>query len=180
MDDAMTAIAYLWQDSENYWPATVWDGDPADPFSPGGGLHYFEAARARLAAAGLRVPTLYLSDHDRAYYPADLAIVEDFPHDLETLLARDRLAAEPAMDLLGDALDTMRGYGAPAMGRVAHIDGGGRSRATSGKAAALQFGLRCLTEAAKRDTRIAAVRDQLKDKLHALAAAARRAFDSVR
>jgi len=171
MDDAMTAIAYLWEDSENYWPATAWDGDPADPFSSGGGLHYFEAARTRLAAAGLRVPALYLADHDRAYYLADLAIVEDFPHDLEELLAYDRLAARPAVDRLCGALDTMRGYRAPSFGRVAQIDGGGRSRAMSGEAAALEFALRCLAEASARDARVAAVRDELDDKLHALAQA---------
>jgi hypothetical protein len=31
MDDATTAIAYLWVDSENYWPAAEGDGDLADP-----------------------------------------------------------------------------------------------------------------------------------------------------
>jgi hypothetical protein len=171
MDDAMTAIVYLWEDSENYWPATAWDDEPADPFSPGGGLPHFEAAWTRLAAAGLRVPALYLADRDHACYPADLAIVEDFPHDLEELLARDRLAAQPVLDRLRSALDTMRGYRAPAFGKVAHVDGGGRSRATSGPAAALEFGLRCLAEAAARDARVAAVRDDLDGKLRALAQA---------
>jgi hypothetical protein len=74
MDDATTAIAYLWDDSENYWPATQWDGDLADPFSPfvpGAALDLFEAARARLDSLGLRVPALYLADRDRTHYPAD-------------------------------------------------------------------------------------------------------------
>ncbi|MFH9968812.1 hypothetical protein ACH4PR_47310 [Streptomyces mirabilis] len=55
MDDAMTVIAYLWEDSENYWPITEHDGDLADPFSPGIGLDLFEAAHARMEALGLRV-----------------------------------------------------------------------------------------------------------------------------
>lgn len=79
MDDATTAIAYLWEDSENYWPITEHDGDLADPFSPGIGLDLFEAAHARLEALGLRVLDIHLVDRDRTHYPADLAIVEDVP-----------------------------------------------------------------------------------------------------
>jgi hypothetical protein len=103
MDDATTAIAYLWEASENYWPTTQWDGNLADPFSPGAGLDLFVAARARLDALGLRVPALYLVDRDRTHYPADLAIVEDFPgEDLMEFLARDPQAAQPTMARLGE------------------------------------------------------------------------------
>src|SRR5262245_12771692 len=34
MDDGATAIAYLWEDSENYWPRAPNENDVADPFSP--------------------------------------------------------------------------------------------------------------------------------------------------
>lgn len=34
MDDATTAIAYLWDDAENYWPGAEGDDDLTDPFSP--------------------------------------------------------------------------------------------------------------------------------------------------
>ncbi|MFD8745242.1 hypothetical protein [Streptomyces sp. NPDC059616] len=61
MDDATTAIAYLWEDSENYWPTTEHDGDLADPFSPGIGLDLFEAAHARLETLGLRVLRSHLN-----------------------------------------------------------------------------------------------------------------------
>ncbi|MFC9685957.1 aminoglycoside phosphotransferase family protein, partial [Streptomyces sp. NPDC056948] len=65
MDDAATAIAYLWEESENYWPAAAGDGDLTDPFSPGVGLDLFAASHSRLAALGLRVPEVYLVDRDR-------------------------------------------------------------------------------------------------------------------
>ena len=174
MDDATTAIAYLWEESENYWPATRWDGNLADPFSPAGGLDLFEAAHSRLDALGLRVPALYLVDHDRNHYPADLAVVEDFPgEDLMDFLARDPRAAQPTMARLFESLAAMRRHRAPAYGRVALIDSGGTSQGTSCEAVALDFGLRCLAEAAARDQRAASARDQFEYRLRSLAAAVR-------
>ncbi|MFF3617072.1 phosphotransferase family protein [Streptomyces sp. NPDC002580] len=181
MDDATTAIAYLWEDSENYWPATEQDGDLADPFSPGAGLDLFEAAHARLGALGVRVLEIHLVDRDRTHYPADLAIVEDVPgENLMDLRARDPRAAEPTMTRLVESLATMRGHRAPSFGKVALIDGGGTSRSASCEQAALVFGLRCLGEAAARDHRIADARAQLEVRLRQLTAAVRpRAEHSV-
>jgi len=174
MDDTTTAIAYLWEQSENYWPATDGDGDTANPFTAGVGLDLFEAARTRLATLGLRVPAAYLVDHDRAYYPADLAIVEDFPAGhLEDLLTRDPQAAKPTVTRLAEDLAVMRRYRGPSYGKVAHVDAGGRSHGTSCEAVALDFGLKCLAEAASRDQRIASARDRLADRLRELAAAVR-------
>jgi hypothetical protein len=174
MDDATTAIAYLWEESENYWPATPWDGDLADPFSPSSGLDLFEPAWTRMNALGLRVPKLYLVDRDRTYYPADLAIVEDFPGDnLMQLLARDPHAAAPTMAHLAEALDAMRDHRAPTHGKVAHIDAGGTSHRTSCEATALDFGLRCLADAAARDPQVTSDRDRLEERLRTLASAVR-------
>jgi hypothetical protein len=174
MDDATTAIAYLWAAAESYWPATPWDGDLADPFSSGAGLGLFEAARARLDALGLRVPALYLVDSDRSHYPSDLAIVEDFPgEDLMEFLARDPRAAQPTMSRLAEALEAMRRHRAPAYGKVALIDGGGMAHGTSCEAVALDFALRCLAEAAGRDHRAASARDRLEERLRSLAASVR-------
>ncbi|MFJ7194052.1 MULTISPECIES: phosphotransferase family protein [unclassified Streptomyces] len=174
MDDATTAIAYLWEDSENYWPATEHDGDLADPFSPGIGLDLFEAAHARLAALGLRVLEIHLADRDHTHYPADLAIVEDVPGEkLMDLRNRDPRAAEPAMTRLVESLAMMRGHRAPSFGKVALIDAGGTSRSASCEQAALTFALRCLAEATARDHRIAGARDQLEERLRQLAAAVR-------
>lgn len=174
MDDATTAIAYIWEASENYWPATQWDGDLADTFSSGGGLDPFEAGRARLDALGLRVPVLYLVDRDRTHYPADLAIVEDFPgEDLMEFLAREPQAAQPTLAHLGEALETMRRYRAPAYGKIALIDRGGTAQGSSCEEVALGFGLRCLDEAAVRDDRIENARALLEERLRSLATAVR-------
>ena len=172
MDDATTVIAYLWEDSENYWPETHGDGDLSDPFSAGVGLDLFETAHARLASLGLRVPTVHLVDRDRTHYPAELAIVEDFPGEhLMDWLARDPPAAAPTMARLAEALDAMRRYRAQAYGKVALVDGGGASHGTSCEGAALDFGLRCLAESASRDQRIAGARDRIEERLRELAAA---------
>lgn len=174
MDDTTTAIAYLWTDSENYWPAAEGDGDLADPFSAGVGPDLFEAAHARLDSLGLRVPTVYLVDRDRIHHPAPVAIVEDFPGEhLMDRLAHDPQAAEPTMGRLAEALTAMRRHRAPSYGKVALVDRGGTSRGTSCEAAALEFALRCLAEAASRDRRIAGARDRLEERLRELAAAVR-------
>jgi len=174
MDDATTVIAYLWEDSENYWPAAERDGDLTNPFSPSVGLDLYEAAHARLDSLGLRVPTVHLVDRNHTHYPADLAIVEDFPgEDLMDLLRRDPRAAEPTMKRLAEALEAMRLHRAPSYGKVALIDRGGTPRGTSCERAALDFSLHNLAEAASRDQRIASARDRLEERLRELAAAVR-------
>jgi hypothetical protein len=49
-DDDSTAIVYIWDDAENYWPTTQAgeEGNHADPFSPASGI---ETTMARLAEA---------------------------------------------------------------------------------------------------------------------------------
>nr|WP_202451797.1 phosphotransferase [Streptomyces sp. SID4948] len=174
MDDGMTAIAYLWGDSENYWPATEYDGDLADPFSPGVGLELFEAAHARLKSLGVRVLEVHLVDRDRTFYPADLAIVEDVPGgDLMDLSTRDPRAAEPAMARLAESLAVMRRHRGPSFGKVALIDAGGTSRPASCEQAALAFALRCLAEATARDHRIADASEEVEERLRQLTAAVR-------
>ncbi|MEV6637209.1 aminoglycoside phosphotransferase family protein [Actinoplanes sp. NPDC051470] len=168
LDDATTAIAYVWTDAENYWPATAHDNDDLDPFSPATGLRLFLAAHARLAALGLRVPALHLVEDDH------LAIVEDFPGDnLQELLERDRATAEPIIARLAGDLARMRRHRAPAFGKIALVDAGGRSRAATCEAAALGFALRCLSEAAARDQRIADAEPRLAARLHELHGAVR-------
>lgn len=181
MDDASTAVAYLWADAENYWPAAEGDDDLTDPFSPGLGLALFQAAHTRLDRLGVRVPAVRLVDRDGAGDRADLAIVEDLRgENLEELLARDPRAAAPVMARLAESLEAMRSHRAPAYGKVAVVDGGGTSRGTSCEEVVLDRALRDLAEAASRDPRIAGVRDRLEERLLDLAAAVRpRAEHSV-
>ncbi|MET7439358.1 phosphotransferase family protein [Streptomyces sp. NPDC004082] len=174
MDDATTAIAYLWNDAENYWPAAEGDDDLTDPFSPGLGLELFEAAHARLARLGVRVPAIRLVDRDGAHGPADLAIVEDVPGEkLEDLLTRHPDAAAPVLARLGEALDAMRRHRAPTYGKVAVVEGGGASQGQSCEEVVLSRALRDLAEAAARDPRIAGARHRLEERLLGLADAVR-------
>jgi hypothetical protein len=174
MDDATTAIAYLWDVTENYWPAAEGDDDLTDPFSPGLGLNLFQAAHARLDALGVRVPAIRLLDRDGAYCQADLAIVEDLPGEsLEELLAHDPGAAAVVMGRLAESLERMRSHRAPAYGKVAVIDNGGTSRGTSCEGVVLDRALRDLAEAASRDPRVMGARGRLEERLLGLAAAVR-------
>ncbi|UCM92004.1 phosphotransferase family protein [Streptomyces marincola] len=174
MDDATTAIAYVWDEAENHWPTTEGDDDLTDPFSPGLGLDLFEAAHTRLDGLGVRVPAIRFVDRVGAHCPADLAIVEDLPGEsLEQLLARDPDAAAPVMARLAESLEAMRGHRAPAYGKAAVVDAGGTSRGTSCEGVVLDRALRDLAEAASRDPRIAGARDRLEERLLGLAAAVR-------
>lgn len=174
MDDGSTVIAYLWEESENFWPQTPHDGDPADQFSSGNSPDLFEAAHHRLASLGLRVPEIYLLDRDRTYYPADIAILEDFPgEDLLEFYERDPAAAEPTLARLREGLAAMRNYRGTSPGKVGHVDAGGVSHWPSCEEGALDFALRCLAEAAGRDRRITDTRERLEGRLHELAAAVR-------
>ncbi|MFF9409727.1 phosphotransferase family protein [Streptomyces anandii] len=170
MDDGTTAVAYVWAEDENYWPAAEGDDDPADPFSPGLGLDLFEAAHTRLDSLGVRVPGIRLVDREGAHCPADLAIVEDLRGEsLQALLARNLRAAAPVMERLRESLEAMRRHRASAFGKVAVVDAGGTARGTSCEAVALERALRDLAEAASRDPRIEGARDRLEERLRDLA-----------
>lgn len=172
MNDGATVIAYLWEDSENYWPQAPNDNDAADPFSSGNSIGLFATAHSRLASLGLRVPEIYLLDRDRAHYPAGIAVLEDFPgEDLLAFWQRDPAAAKPTLARLREGLAAMRDYRGPAPGKVSFIDAGGTPRWPTSEEAVLALGLRCLAEATERDRRIADNRERLKDRLRELAAA---------
>lgn len=174
MDDASTAVAYVWDDGENYWPAAPGDDDLTDPFSPGLGLDLFEVAHARLDALGVRVPAIRLTERAGVHGPSDLTVVEDVREEnLQHLMARDPRAAAPVLDRLGEALEAMRRHRAPGYGKVAVVDGGGTSRGTSCEGVVLARALRDLAEAASRDPRIDAARVRLEERLRDLAGAVR-------
>ncbi|MEV6156494.1 phosphotransferase [Nonomuraea sp. NPDC052129] len=173
LDDGFTAIAYIWDAAENYWPGLQVD-DPADPFSPASGLELFEAAHRRLDGAGVRVPRVYLADRSRELYPADIAVVEDVPGGtLETLLQRDPRAAAPVLARLAEALEEMRGQVAPGFGKVAWVDRGGVSAGRSCEQLVFDRALVDLEDGAARDGRLAAARDRLAGVVRELAAGVR-------
>jgi Phosphotransferase enzyme family len=173
-DDDSTAIAYIWDDAENYWPAThaAEAEDHADPFSQASGIDVFQAASGRLNALGIRTPRIHLADRSRSRYPADIAVVEDVPgENLETLLRNDPRGAGKTLARLAGALKVMRQHTGPRLGKVALIDSGGISRGRSCEQVVLGRALDDLAEAASRDTRIARARDRLEGELRRLAAA---------
>jgi hypothetical protein len=175
-DDESTAIAYIWDDAENYWPVPQ-DGhaeDQADPFSPASGIGLFQAAAGRLDALGIRTPRIHLADQSRNHYPADIAVVEDVPgENLEARLRRDPRDAEATLARLAGALEVMHRHTAPGFGKVALIEGGGSARGQSCEQVVFDRALGDLAEAAARDHRIGGVRGRLEDVLHSLAAAVR-------
>lgn len=176
LDDDSTAVVYIWDESENYWPAEQAEqaGNHADPFSPASGIELFEAASRRLDTLGIRTPRILLADRSRSHYPADIAVVEDVPgENLETLLRQDPRSVASTMARLADTLGAMRRHEAPRFGKVALVDKGGVSEGSSCEQVVLARALADLAEAASRDPRIARSRDRLEDAVHARAAAVR-------
>lgn len=172
MDDGGTALIYAWNDSEDYWQGVLPEGtdDPADPFSHASGLTLFEAAARRLASAGARCPEILFTDRSRALYPADVAVVEDVPGgSLEALLEKDPVAAQRPLSALADWLAAMAAIQSPSLGKVAFVDGGGRSPATSCERAMLDRSLAQLREIAGRDRRAADAQGRLEEALRSLA-----------
>ncbi|MEU9856630.1 phosphotransferase [Streptomyces sp. NPDC047974] len=178
LDDMTTQVAYVWDEAENYWPAADGDDDITDPFSPGLGSGLFLAAHTRLEALGVRVPRLRHVDTaaeaaggvDRTAPGASgLVIVEDVRGEtLQTLLGRDPHGAVEVMGRLRQALDAMGRHRAPAYGKVAVVEAGGRSRGTSCEAVVLDRALRDLAEAASRLPEIDQDRERLDERLRTL------------
>jgi Phosphotransferase enzyme family len=174
LDDHSTAIVYIWDDAENYWPITQSDGSEnhADPFSPASGIELFAAAHRHLDSLGIRTPRIRLADQSRSLYPADVAVVEDVPgENLETRLHHDPRGVRTTMALLAEALRAMHRHQDPRFGKVALLDKGGVSDGSSCEQVVLDRALGDLSEAAARDIRITRTRDDLENVLRALAAA---------
>jgi hypothetical protein len=172
LDDDSTAIAYVWSADEDYWDQP--DPDPRDVFSHGTGLGLFTAAHDRLAASGVRTPRLLYADATHTHLPADAAVVEDMTGgSLEDALARDPREAPRLMDRMAELLATLHSHTGPRFGKVAVVDQGGSSHGVSCEQRITDGALRCLAEAARREPRAAAVRRELEDTIHALAAEVR-------
>jgi hypothetical protein len=172
LDDDSTAVAYVWSADEDYWDQP--DPDPRDVFSHGTGLDLFTAAHDRLAAAGVRTPRLLYADATHTHLPADAAVVEDMPGgSLEDALARDPREAPRLMDRMAELLAALHAHTGPRFGKVAVVDNGGSSHGVSCEQRVTDGALRCLAEAARREPRAAAVRRELEDTIHALAAEVR-------
>ncbi|WP_245194810.1 aminoglycoside phosphotransferase family protein [Kitasatospora phosalacinea] len=171
LDDAGSAVVYLWSADEDYWSGLLPDGhdDPADPFSHASGLDLLEGATRRLEAVGARAPRLLFTDRGRNLHPAELAVVEDVRGGaLESLLERDPAAGRRVLAELDAVLRRMHAHRAPAFGRVAWLDAGGAPTGDSCERAHLDRALVNLATAVAHDPRAAAAEPELAEKLHAL------------
>ena len=172
MDDGGTALAYVWDDSEDYWQGVLPAGaeNPADPFSHASGLALFEAAGRRLSAAGVRCPEVLFTDSSRVLYPADIAVVEDVTGgSLLALLDKDPAAAERPLSVLAGWLAAMAGVRSPSFGKVAFVDAGGHCAGTC-VSAMLDRALAHVQEIARRDQRAAGAQERIGETLRTLAA----------
>jgi hypothetical protein len=97
-------------------------------------------------------------------------VVEDVAGaSLEALLEKDPVAGERPLSVLADWLAAMAEVRSPAFGKVAFVDGGGRSAGTSCERAMLGRALTQLSEIADRDRRAADAQGRLRELLHSLA-----------
>jgi hypothetical protein len=148
--DGSTAIRYVWDAAENYWPPSPSDG----VFADASGLDLFLASHALLGSLGVRVPRVYEVD-------GNAALVEDVPGGtLEALLQRDPAAGRECVDRLAAALRVLHGTSAAGLGRP-----GSGSPDLRAPDVVLDRALRHLDEAAVRVDRIDAVRDRLSSRL---------------
>jgi hypothetical protein len=171
--DESTAILYIWDAAEDYWPSSGTESGPdhADPFSHASGLDLFETAQARLDWLGIRTPRLYLADRSHEHYPADVAVVEDIPgRTLEDMLDDDSPQARPAVEQLGEYLHVMHADKASGFGKLLHVTRGGISHGDSCAQLVLDRAQRDLAEASARDHRITQHRSQLEETLRGQAA----------
>lgn len=163
-----SVIAYLWNETENYWPSRPdgSGGGPGDPFTDANGSGLFETAGILLAGLGVRTPRVYALDRSRAVYPSDFALVEDVSGDnLEARLDWGEPAGAHATARLGEALRVMHGHRGTAFGRP-----GIPADGASCEQIVLDRAVRDLGESATRDQRIAAAREPLEERLRELAA----------
>jgi hypothetical protein len=165
LDDATTAVLYIWHPDENYWPASN------DGFGDPMGLDAYVACRDAYLAAGVRVAATHLADRSHRHYPADLALVEDLPNGtLQDLLERDAEAARPALEQLREELARMRASERATHGLVAQLAAGVAAQDRRPEEIALSDGLRDLAEAAGVVPEVAAVQDRAADLIRAAAA----------
>ncbi len=158
LDDGASAIIYVWAADENYWPAS--ETVPDDPFTDASGAELFAANQTLLAAAGIRVPELFLIDCGRRHLDADLVLAEDVGSEtLETRMERDH----SPLEVLGASLRRMHTTRGPEWGRP-----GTGTQTRPPHDMILDRALKHLSDAAARDARLAGAQSKIEDHLRTL------------
>lgn len=171
LDDQFTVIVYVWDASENYWPAErLQEADLClDPLSDAAGADLFEAAHGTLRRIGIRIPDLYWLDTRRADYPGEVAVVEDLcAGTLESHWMTHPGAAASATRELGDMLDRMHAHTSNRFGKIGFIDEP-RPHDQTCVGIVLQRALDNLEKASHRLCRLRDVRAELEMSLRDLA-----------
>jgi Phosphotransferase enzyme family len=166
--DAPSAILYVWDPVENYWPTSraTTVSERADPFADASGAELFEASYGKLAALGVRTPRLHLLDRSKTVLAADFAILEDVRGlSLERMLAADPLAARPVLAELAAVLQVMHAHRSPSVGKVAIIEASDAASDQRCEQIVLRRALAQLGEAADRVDRLALAQAALADLL---------------
>nr|WP_203691498.1 phosphotransferase [Streptomyces sp. SID12488] len=176
LDDGTTAIAYVWSPDEDLWDAGPIDH--RDPLAHATGLDLFTASHDRLAAVGVRTPSLLYADPAHTHLPADAAVVEDVRGhpgggDLEVLLERDPETGAEVLDRLGDLLGVLHSTTGPRLGKVGLVDKGGVSQGSSCERIITDRALRDLDDLVVRQPRAAALHSELAALVRHLAAEVR-------
>jgi hypothetical protein len=154
LDDRTAVILYVWAAGENYWPPSP--SGPDDPFTDASGADLFATSHAALAAAGVRIPRLFLLDRTGRYLDADIALVEDAGALLlEELMERDPAAAAAPLAMLGDAVRRMHTAFSPQYGKLGAIARGETPATRQAQDVIVDRALRHLDAAAARDARLA-------------------------
>ncbi len=123
--DDRSVIVYVWDTSENYWPAGDPDlaNDASDPFADASGANLFSVSNQYLQSLGIRTPKLYLLDTSRAESPADIAIVEDIQGGtLQEHWQRQPDDAARITAELGEMLRAIHARRSSRFGKLASID----------------------------------------------------------
>jgi hypothetical protein len=172
-DDQSSVVAYVWNETENFWPApddaSAQNADRADPFSDASGADLFQASHACLQAIGVPVPRVYAIDRSKQRYPADVAFVEDVRGgSLEDKLDREPDVARTVLTRLAEALAAMEQYQSLAIGKVALVRDDAPERRSCPQIV-LDRARAQLAWAAKRVPRLSDVRDELHAELSQLA-----------
>lgn len=174
-DDESSAILYVWNAAENYWPVSSdADEDPANPLSDASGLALFKTSHQKLDELGVRSPRIFFADDSKAIVPADIALVEDLRgENLEVRLRQEPASGAAILAELAAAIRVMHAHQNRAVGKVALVSEGQATESGSCVEIIRNRALTQLGEAARKVPAIADVRDHLADMVLELAAGLR-------
>ena len=164
-----SAVLYVWDDNENYWPSAN-RHDSADPFADANGLGLLVAANAALEQLDVRTPKVVFADDTKKTIPADFAVVEDIAGpNLETLMESRPAEAESVLVRLGESLDRMRGARGDRIGKLGQPSNTKPPSDASCESLVLDRALRDLDEASKTHEALATASGTLRQQFLRLA-----------